>query len=136
MRPHWWIDYGSNTDNTIVAAAYSKVRLPVNSGTGFGKYIIITHGNGWETLYAHLSVINVSPRQKVKHGQKIDMKGTTGNSTGVHLHFEISKGKWSNKYVTHINPALHIDDQDVRHSQTTLNQIGTKWRWMVCMVTD
>ena len=111
------LDYGNHADNTIMAAADGKVRVAVISGTGFGKYVVITHNNGWETLYAHLSVISVSAGQAVKQGHKIGVKGTTGNSTGVHLHFEVSKGRWSNKYTLHVNPALYIDDSDVRALQ-------------------
>lgn len=126
VQPHWGTDYGSHSDNAIIAAAAGKVRIAVNSASGFGKYVIITHDNGWETVYAHLSVINVSAGQRVGQGQKIGVKGTTGNSTGVHLHFEISKGKWSNKYTQHVNSALYIDDPDVRRLQTMLNQLGHK----------
>jgi cold shock CspA family protein len=124
VRPHWGIDYGGHSNNTIMAAADGKVRVAVNSGTGFGKYVVITHANGWETLYAHLSVINVHAGQTVKQGQKIGVKGTTGNSTGVHLHFEVSKGRWSNKYTHHANPAHYIDDPDVRTLQANLNKLG------------
>ena len=124
IRPHWGIDYGGHTDNTIMAAAAGKVRVAVNSGTGFGKYVVITHSNGWETLYAHLASISVHAGQTVKQGDKIGVKGTTGNSTGIHLHFEVSKGRWSNKYTTHVNPAHYIDDPDVRVLQSNLNKLG------------
>lgn len=130
VRPHWGIDYGGHADNTITAAAAGVVRHisnpPLSSKTGFGRYIIITHPNGWETLYAHLSSIVVKVGQKVTQGQRVGVKGTTGNSTGVHLHFEISKGRWSNKYMHHVNPAHYIDDPDVRKLQKTLNQLGYK----------
>lgn len=126
VRPHWGIDYGGAPDNTITAAAAGSVRLVVNGTTGYGKYIIITHSNGWETLYAHLSSISVKDGQKVSQGQKIGVKGTTGNSTGIHLHFEISKGRWSNQYRHHVNPAHYIDDPEVRKLQTMLNQLGYK----------
>lgn len=124
VRPHWGIDYGNHTDNTIVAAASGTVRIAVNSTSGFGKYVIITHANGWETVYAHLASYSVEVGQKVTQGQKIGVKGTTGNSTGIHLHFEISKGRWSNSYTHHVDPALYIDDPDVRHLQETLNKLG------------
>lgn len=127
VRPHWGIDYGNTPgQNDIVAAAAGKVRIAVNSSTGFGKYIIITHSNGWETVYAHLSVISINAGQSVRQGQKIGVKGTTGNSTGVHLHFELSKGRWSNQYTHHVNPAHYIDDPDVRRLQSMLNQLGYK----------
>lgn len=126
VRPHWGTDYGNHVDNTIIAAAAGKVRIAIDSTSGFGKYVVITHSNGWETLYAHLSVVSVSDGQSVKQGQKIGVKGSTGNSTGIHLHFEISKGKWSNSYTYHVNPALYVDDPDVRRLQTMLNQLGYK----------
>ncbi|KXH81984.1 peptidoglycan DD-metalloendopeptidase family protein [Sporosarcina sp. HYO08] len=124
VQPHWGIDYGNHADNTIVASASGTVRIAVNSTTGFGKYIIITHINGWETVYAHLASINVKVGQKVSQGQLIGVKGTTGNSTGIHLHFEISRGQWSNSYKYHVDPALYIDDPDVRHLQQSLNKLG------------
>lgn len=56
---------------------------------GFGRYIKINHGDGTETIYAHLRSVNVSVGQYVNQGQKIAMMGTTGWSSGVHLHFEV-----------------------------------------------
>jgi len=58
-------------------------------GGGYGNHIIIDHGNGFQTLYAHLSDIWVSPGQFVGQGQQIGVMGSTGWSTGTHLHFEI-----------------------------------------------
>lgn len=73
-----------------------------------------------------MSSITVKVGQNVGQGQKIGVKGTTGNSTGIHLHFEISKGRWTNQYTHHVNPALYIDDPDVRHLQQMLNVLGYK----------
>lgn len=58
-------------------------------GGGFGNYIIVDHGGGYRTLYAHLSAINVKLGQAVSKGQTIGRVGSSGNSTGPHLHFEI-----------------------------------------------
>ena len=56
---------------------------------GWGNYIRISHGNGLETIYAHCSVIYVSKHQTVSRGERIAAVGSTGNSTGNHLHFEV-----------------------------------------------
>jgi murein DD-endopeptidase MepM/ murein hydrolase activator NlpD len=56
---------------------------------GYGNVIVINHGNGWQTLYAHLSQIDVSCGQSVIQGGVIGLIGSTGNSTGPHLHFEM-----------------------------------------------
>ena len=59
---------------------------------GYGNHIIVDHENGYHTLYAHLSQINVAVGQKVGRGATIGLIGSTGRSTGPHLHFEIRTG--------------------------------------------
>ena len=59
----------------------------MNDG-GYGNLVVIDHGNGFSTAYAHQSQIIVSVGQHVSQGQQIGMEGSTGNSTGPHLHFE------------------------------------------------
>lgn len=123
---HRGIDYTGATDNSIFAAASGKVRFLDNSPTrtGFGKYLIITHDNGYETVYAHLASISVRLGERVSQGQKIGMKGTTGNSTGMHLHFEMSRGRWNNRYTTNVDPLPFISDPEIATVQEVLKELG------------
>lgn len=73
---------------SVMAADNGRVKFAGWDG-GYGKAIIIDHGNGMQTLYGHLSTINVKVGDVVQQGKKIGVKGSTGNSTGVHLHFEV-----------------------------------------------
>ena len=99
---HTGIDIsGSNVNGKpIVASNRGKVVLVVNNfvtGKGYGRYLIVDHGGGMSTLYAHTSKIVVAVGDTVSRGQKIAEIGTTGWSTGPHLHFEIRKdGKEQN----------------------------------------
>ncbi len=72
--------------------------------SGYGNTVMITHADGYLTLYAHNYTINVSVGQQVKQGQQIAIMGTTGNSTGAHCHFEIRNGMWG----TTTDPAPYI----------------------------
>jgi len=74
---------------TDVYAADAGVARVFHGTTGYGNYVIITHGNGYSTLYGHLNDITVQDGQLVHRGDPIAHEGTTGNSTGPHLHFEI-----------------------------------------------
>lgn len=80
---------GSIYGKSVVAAASGKVILALNTSTGYGKYVIVDHGNGVATLYGHCSELKVSVGQQVTQGQTIALVGSTGNSTGPHLHFEV-----------------------------------------------
>ena len=74
---------------TIVAAASGTVTYVNYSNVSYGNCVKISHGNGVETLYAHCNSIYVSVGQTVSQGQAIATVGSTGNSTGSHLHLEI-----------------------------------------------
>lgn len=87
---HTGVDIGATTGSNIVAAESGTVIL-ANYGWngGYGNYIILSHGNGITTRYAHASQLYVTAGQTVSKGQVIAAVGTTGNSTGPHLHFEV-----------------------------------------------
>ncbi len=73
----------------VYATKAGKVITAVTSSTGYGIYVLIDHGNGYSSLYAHMSARYVNTGDTVKKGQMIGRVGSTGNSTGPHLHFEI-----------------------------------------------
>lgn len=94
---HSGIDIRANYE-WVKVVMYGKVTYAGWMG-GYGKTIIVAHPDGYKTLYAHLSHINVRTGQYVKQGQIIAKSGNTGRSTGPHLHFEVIKnGKQQNPY--------------------------------------
>ena len=108
-RPHKGLDIKVYIGDTIRAAFSGKVRIVRYEAGGYGKYIIIRHPNGLETIYCHLSKQLVSENQSVKAGDVIGLGGNTGRSTGSHLHFE------TRLCGVALNPALMFDfrNQDV-----------------------
>jgi len=90
-KMHWGMDFSSPTGTDIVATGDGRVQKVVNSRGGYGKHLIIDHGFGYQTLYAHLSNTEVRRGQKVKRGDVIGKVGNTGKSTGPHLHYEVIK---------------------------------------------
>lgn len=87
-RMHNGLDLKVNIGDTIVAAFDGKVRIVKYERRGYGKYVVIRHDNGLETVYGHLSKQLVEENQLVKAGEIIGLGGNTGRSTGSHLHFE------------------------------------------------
>lgn len=110
-RMHYGLDVKVFIGDTIRAAFAGKVRIVKDQGRrkGYGKYVVIRHENGLETVYGHLSRQLVSEDQYVETGEPIALGGNTGRSTGSHLHFET-------RFLGQpINPALLFDfeKQDV-----------------------
>ncbi|UOQ95483.1 M23 family metallopeptidase [Halobacillus shinanisalinarum] len=87
---HKGIDISGVSDRMIKAADNGVVISAGHDGS-YGNKVVINHNNGYKTIYAHLSSISVSVGEKVERGSAIGNMGTTGRSTGVHLHFEIYK---------------------------------------------
>ena len=92
---HTGIDFDGETGDPIFAAGSGTVvhagRAP-DGYAGYGIMVMIDHGNGVETLYAHLSRLGVHVGEVVAPGDRIALMGTTGNVTGSHLHFEVRVG--------------------------------------------
>jgi len=88
---HPAIDIANKNAPAIVASDAGKVVSVIYARYAYGNHIILDHGNGYRTLYAHMSSISVKAGQTVFQGQAIGKMGSTGRSTGVHLHFEIIK---------------------------------------------
>jgi murein DD-endopeptidase MepM/ murein hydrolase activator NlpD len=89
------VDLAGGMGSAIRAAADGEVIVARPSGWngGYGNYIVIRHSNGVQTLYAHLSSLNVGVGSYVSQGQTIGGMGNTGRSTGTHLHFEVRGGR-------------------------------------------
>lgn len=87
-RQHKGLDIKVYIGDTIRAAFSGKVRIVRYEAGGYGKYIVIRHNNGLETIYGHLSKQLVEENQEVRSGEVIGLGGNTGRSTGSHLHFE------------------------------------------------
>jgi murein DD-endopeptidase MepM/ murein hydrolase activator NlpD len=87
-RLHAGIDIAANTGTPVMAAAAGTV-ITAGWMSGYGYTVVIDHGGALATLYAHNSALSVSPGQQVARGQRIASAGSTGNSTGPHVHFEV-----------------------------------------------
>ena len=108
-RQHKGLDIKVYIGDTIRAAFSGKVRIVRYERRGYGKYVVIRHYNGLETIYGHLSAQLVEEDQEVRAGDVIGLGGNTGRSTGSHLHFE------TRLCGVALNPALMFDfrNQDV-----------------------
>ena len=107
-RWHYGMDLDLETGDSVKSAFDGVVRINAWDGGGYGNYILVRHYNGLETIYGHLSKSLVSVGTFVKAGQLIGYGGSTGRSTGSHLHFEV-------RYQGNpINPALMYDFPDYK----------------------
>lgn len=104
---HHGLDIAAKTGSAILAGHGGTVTEAGWKNDIYGYAVVIDHGNGWQTLYAHCSRVLVSAGQSVQQGQKIALVGSTGNSTGPHLHLEISKDG------VYLNPRVYFGDLSV-----------------------
>ncbi len=101
---HHAVDIANSEGTPIYAADSGYVVAAGWKQGGYGKVVIVNHGNGFQTLYAHLSVISVSVGESVTRGQQVGRMGNTGHSTGSHLHFEIRKGSQLSDPLEFVSP--------------------------------
>lgn len=123
IKPHQGVDIGSAADNRVWAAAHGVI-FQVGYGDIPGNFVLIKHPDGEYTNYSHLRRVDVREGQRVTQGQRLGMKGATGSATGVHLHFEISKGRYNQSYSNKLNPLLHFVDPETVETQELLNKLG------------
>jgi murein DD-endopeptidase MepM/ murein hydrolase activator NlpD len=100
---HPAIDIGGKLGNPVYAADNGVVVYSGWSDQGYGNLVMMDHGNGWQSLYAHLSEIDVSCGQSLYQGAQIGLMGSTGNSSGPHLHFELRSDKLGK-----VNPLTYL----------------------------
>jgi murein DD-endopeptidase MepM/ murein hydrolase activator NlpD len=86
---HHGLDIGAWYGTDVVASKSGTVIWAKTGWAGYGELVVVYHGNGWKTYYSHLSAYAVQEGDKVVQGQKIGEIGSTGRSTGPHLHFEV-----------------------------------------------
>jgi murein DD-endopeptidase MepM/ murein hydrolase activator NlpD len=87
-RAHAGVDLAAPLGSPVTAALPGRVSMAGWAG-GYGNLVVVEHGNGLETRYAHLSSIRVVPGQQIRQGELVGLVGSTGHSTGPHLHYEI-----------------------------------------------
>jgi murein DD-endopeptidase MepM/ murein hydrolase activator NlpD len=102
-RMHKGLDLFLRTGDSVVSAFNGIVRYAQFNSGGFGNCVVVRHTNGLETVYAHLSKIMVSVNQYVQGGETVGLGGTTGNSSGPHLHFETRYKDFA------IDPEMYFD---------------------------
>lgn len=109
-RMHSGMDFTANTGTEVYATGDGVIEALERSGWGYGNCIVVNHGFGYKTRYAHLSAFKIKAGQRVKRGELIGLVGSTGKSTGPHLHYEVEKS--GNK----VNP-IHYYHSDLSPAQ-------------------
>jgi murein DD-endopeptidase MepM/ murein hydrolase activator NlpD len=92
MKFHAGLDFSCPQGTPIYATADGRVTTSGNLGNGYGNHVVIYHGYGYETLYGHMVRVKARNGQSVKRGEVIGWVGSSGKSTGPHLHYEVHKG--------------------------------------------
>ena len=134
--PHRGIDYGCPMNTPILASADGYVTYIGRLKQGYGNYIILSHDGAYSTLYAHLSEILVREEQQVKQGQVIGRSGTTGNSTGPHLHFELRKNNIAIDPKTMLQNVIDVEFDTPAHTPAKFTSPKSGYVRVVCDVAN
>jgi murein DD-endopeptidase MepM/ murein hydrolase activator NlpD len=108
-RMHRGVDYAAPTGTPVLATASGTVVLAGWCSRGTGNCVVIDHGDGWKSQYFHLSRVDVATGAQVGQGQRVGGLGSTGRSTGPHLHFQIGRGREAFDPMRHLGKPVGDD---------------------------
>lgn len=121
----WAVDLTQGSDDAgkpVVASAAGTVKSAITRPDSYGRYVVIDHGDGWTTYYAHLSSYSVGVGDEVAAGQRIGRLGSTGNSSGPHLHYE-QRASGASAKIVFDGSQIHYDG---KRSYTSRNACGSE----------
>ena len=128
-RWHFGVDLDLETGDSVKAAFDGVVRIRAWDGSGYGNYLLVRHYNGLETLYGHLSKALVEPGTFVKAGQLVGYGGSTGHSSGSHLHYEVRyQGNPINPLEVYDFPAYRLRGENFNITSSLFNYYSTALR--------
>ena len=117
---HPGLDFTANTGTEIFATGDGIIERADNMEQGYGNHVVINHGFGYETLYGHMTRFTVHAGQKVKRGELIGYVGSTGRSTGPHVHYEVIKNGEK------VNPINYFFDDLTPEQYATMTELASK----------
>lgn len=119
-------------DPVVASAGGTVITVRDLGGTSYGKYVVVDHGGGWTTYYAHLNSFNVSVGQTVSRGTKLGTVGSSGGSTGPHLHYEqrlngvVQKVVWNGSQILYFGSKSYTSKNNCGSTVSgTVNTNGT-----------
>ena len=123
-RMHWGLDFTAPVGTEVYSTGDGVVEEIETLAWGYGKNIVINHGFGYKTRYAHLSAFKVKVGQKVTRGQVIGLVGNTGKSTGAHLHYEVEKDGVKVNPMSYFFNDLTPEEYDALLQQSSQSTVG------------
>jgi murein DD-endopeptidase MepM/ murein hydrolase activator NlpD len=121
---HWGLDFTAPVGTEVYSTGDGVVEEIETLAWGYGKNIVINHGFGYKTRYAHLSAFKVKVGQKVTRGQVIGLVGNTGKSTGAHLHYEVEKDGVKVNPMSYFFNDLTPEEYDALLQQSSQSTVG------------